>query len=146
MKKHFPVIIEQDNDGVFIVECPVFQGCRSYGQTVEEAIENIQEAIAICIAEAEPAPQETMFVGVRDLEVASRVAHWIDILESFYYLFRLPNSAKKSSLKDWILRWAVRGGSNIRFVNQMVAHLQFVSSPATGMYLGGTCSSARCAA
>jgi predicted RNase H-like HicB family nuclease len=70
MKKHFPVIIEQDNDGVFIVECPVFQGCRSYGQTVEEAIENIREAIAVCIAEVEPAPQETMFVGVRDLEVA----------------------------------------------------------------------------
>jgi predicted RNase H-like HicB family nuclease len=68
MKKHFPVIIEQDNDGVFIVECPVFQGCRSYGQTVEEAIANIREAIAI--AEVEPAPQETIFVGVRDLEVA----------------------------------------------------------------------------
>lgn len=70
MKKHFPVIIEQDNDGVFIVECPVFQGCRSYGQTVDEAIANIREAIAVCLAEAEPAPQETMFVGVRDLEVA----------------------------------------------------------------------------
>jgi predicted RNase H-like HicB family nuclease len=70
LKKHFPVIVEQDNDGVFIVECPVSQECRSYGKTVEEAIENIREAIAVCIAEAEPAPQETMFVGVRDLEVA----------------------------------------------------------------------------
>jgi predicted RNase H-like HicB family nuclease len=70
MNRHFPVIIEQDNDGVFIVECPVFRGCRSYGQTVDEAIENIREAIAVCVAEAEPVPQETMFVGVRDLEVA----------------------------------------------------------------------------
>lgn len=25
MKKHFPIIIEQDKDGVFIVECPVFK-------------------------------------------------------------------------------------------------------------------------
>ena len=49
MKRHFPVIIEQDKDGVFIVECPVLLGCRSYGQTVEEAIENIQEAIAVCL-------------------------------------------------------------------------------------------------
>jgi predicted RNase H-like HicB family nuclease len=70
MKRHFPVIIEQDKEGVFIVECPVFQGCRSYGQTVEEAIENIQEAIAVCLEEAEPAPRETLFVGIRDLEVA----------------------------------------------------------------------------
>lgn len=70
MKRHFPVIIEQDKDGVFIVECPVFQGCRSYGQTVEEAIENIREAIAVCLDESGPAPRETLFVGVRDLEVA----------------------------------------------------------------------------
>jgi len=69
MKRHFPMIIEQDKEGVFIVECLVFQGCRSYGQTVEEAIENIQEAIAVCLEEAEPAPQETLFVGIRDLEV-----------------------------------------------------------------------------
>jgi predicted RNase H-like HicB family nuclease len=70
MKRHFPVIIEQDKDGVFIVECPVLQGCRSYGQTVEEAIDNIREAIAVCLDDAESAPRETMFVGVRDLEVA----------------------------------------------------------------------------
>lgn len=70
MKRHFPVIIEQDNDGVFIVECLVIQGCRSYGHTVEEAIENIREAISACIDEVDPAPRETIFVGVRDLEVA----------------------------------------------------------------------------
>lgn len=70
MKRHFPVIIEQDKNGVFIVECPVLQGCRSYGQTVEEAIENIREAIAVCLGDAESAPLDTLFVGVRDLEVA----------------------------------------------------------------------------
>lgn len=44
MKKasHFPVIVEQDKDGFFIVECTVFEGCRSYGNTLEEALENIK--------------------------------------------------------------------------------------------------------
>ena len=70
MKRHFPVIIEQDKDGVFIVECPVLQGCRSYGRTVEEAVENIREAIAVCLDDAEPTLRETLFVGIRDLEVA----------------------------------------------------------------------------
>jgi predicted RNase H-like HicB family nuclease len=51
MKRHFPVIIEQDKDGVFIVDCPALQGCRSYGRTVEEAVENIREAIAVCLDE-----------------------------------------------------------------------------------------------
>ena len=49
MKKHYPIIIEQDKDGVFIVQCPLFRGCRSYGDTIDEAIENIKEAIKVCI-------------------------------------------------------------------------------------------------
>lgn len=35
MKKHYPVIIEQDKDGVYIVECPLFKGCRSYGHNID---------------------------------------------------------------------------------------------------------------
>ena len=70
MKRHFPVIIEQDKDGVFIVECPVFKGCRSYGHSVEEAMENIREAIEVCIDDEELKETETTFVGLRDLEVA----------------------------------------------------------------------------
>jgi predicted RNase H-like HicB family nuclease len=70
MKKHFPIIIEQDKDGVFIVECPALKGCRSYGHTVEEAIENIREAIEVCLEDAESEVPGMRFVGIRDLEVA----------------------------------------------------------------------------
>lgn len=35
MKKHYPIIIEQDKDGVYIVECPLFKGCRSYGHNID---------------------------------------------------------------------------------------------------------------
>ncbi len=69
MKKHFPVIIEQDSDGVYIVECPLLKGCRSYGHTIDEAIENIKEAIAVSV---EDGLEESgiYFVGMRDLELA----------------------------------------------------------------------------
>jgi predicted RNase H-like HicB family nuclease len=70
MKRHFPVIIEQDSEGIFLVECPSFKGCRSYGYTVEEAMENIQEAIEACLEEYSFHSENTTFVGVRDLEVA----------------------------------------------------------------------------
>ena len=33
--RHFPVIVELDEDGVYIVTCPMFKGCHSYGKTVE---------------------------------------------------------------------------------------------------------------
>jgi predicted RNase H-like HicB family nuclease len=70
MGRHFPVIIEQDKDGVFIVECPVFRGCRSYGRTVDEAMKNVLEAIEVCRGDGDMDEKETTFVGVRDLEVA----------------------------------------------------------------------------
>ena len=41
----FRVIIEQDEDGVFAVHCPNLPGCISQGQTRDEALRNIKEAI-----------------------------------------------------------------------------------------------------
>jgi predicted RNase H-like HicB family nuclease len=46
---HVPILIEQDEDGVYIVSSPSFRGCHSYGKTVEEAISNIREVIEMCI-------------------------------------------------------------------------------------------------
>ena len=41
---HLPVIIEQDEDGVFIVSVPTLRGCRSFGHTLDQAMDNITEA------------------------------------------------------------------------------------------------------
>lgn len=41
----FRVIVEQDEDGVFVVECPNLPGCVSQGATRAEALANIVEAI-----------------------------------------------------------------------------------------------------
>lgn len=63
-----PVVIEQDEDGVFIVSIPTLNGCRSYGYTMEEAMRNIAEAAELCLEDESPSSQ-TIFVGVRDLEI-----------------------------------------------------------------------------
>ncbi len=39
------ILIEQDEDGIFVAECPSLPGCVSQGKTRNEAIENIQDAI-----------------------------------------------------------------------------------------------------
>ena len=41
----YRILIEQDEDGVFVAECPVLPGCISQGNTRTEALENIKEAI-----------------------------------------------------------------------------------------------------
>ena len=41
----FRVIVELDEDGVFVAECPTLPGCVSQGKTREEAMTNIRDAI-----------------------------------------------------------------------------------------------------
>jgi len=67
-KLHFPIMIEIDEDGYFIVSCPVFKGCHSYGETIDEALENIKEVIEMCLEEQELEPVNK-FVGFRELEI-----------------------------------------------------------------------------
>lgn len=45
---HFSIIIEQDENGYF-VRCPELQGCYSQGETYEEAMKNIKDAIKLHI-------------------------------------------------------------------------------------------------
>lgn len=41
------VLLDRDEDGVWVVECPELPGCISQGKTREEAIENIKDAIKL---------------------------------------------------------------------------------------------------
>ena len=41
----YRIFIEQDEDGIFVAECPSLPGCISQGKTRKEAIENVQDAI-----------------------------------------------------------------------------------------------------
>ena len=45
----FNVTIDRDEDGVFVVECPSIPGCVSQGKTKEEALENVSDAIKLCL-------------------------------------------------------------------------------------------------
>jgi predicted RNase H-like HicB family nuclease len=48
-----PILIERDEDGFFVVECPVFTGCYTQGKTMDEALKNIEEVIELCMEEKE---------------------------------------------------------------------------------------------
>ncbi len=46
----FKVVIEEDEEvGGFVVSCPSLPGCFSQGDTIEEALDNIKEAIQACL-------------------------------------------------------------------------------------------------
>ncbi|MDP2846407.1 MAG: type II toxin-antitoxin system HicB family antitoxin [Candidatus Methanoperedens sp.] len=43
-----PIIVEKDEDGFYVVECPFLKGCYTQGKTLDEALKNIQEVIEMC--------------------------------------------------------------------------------------------------
>jgi predicted RNase H-like HicB family nuclease len=45
----FHVTLDRDEDGVWVVECPAIPGCVSQGASKEEALENIRQAIKLCL-------------------------------------------------------------------------------------------------
>ncbi len=71
-KLSFTVLIEQDEDGVYIGTVPDIKGCHSYGDTIDELLNNIKEAI---IANLEVLKKESSelpkphFSGVQQVEV-----------------------------------------------------------------------------
>lgn len=66
----FPIVIEADKDGFFAV-CPDLQGCCAQGETHEEVLLNIEDAIRLHLEdrasdnEEIPVPRSVMFSTVR---------------------------------------------------------------------------------
>jgi len=72
---HLPILVEQDEDNIYIVSCPVFKGCHSYGKTIDEALVNIKEVIDMCIEEeTEKTTEINRFVGFREMQVTLKSA------------------------------------------------------------------------
>jgi len=69
---NFPIVIEHDKDGYFAF-CPEFQGCYTQGDTYEEALENIKDAIKLHIGDRNEKDEEIVHkdsVGIMMVEVA----------------------------------------------------------------------------
>lgn len=67
-----PIITEHDQDGYF-VSCPTLQGCYSQGETYEEAIANIRDAIRLHIEDRQANGEEILqpaAVSLSTVEVA----------------------------------------------------------------------------
>ena len=68
------MIIEQDEDGIFVASVPALQGCYTEGDTFEEVLKNAKDVIKLHIdARKElkklPDDSHTQFVGVKDVSI-----------------------------------------------------------------------------
>jgi predicted RNase H-like HicB family nuclease len=65
----FTITVDRHEDGAWITECPSIPGCVSQGQTKEEAIANIQEAIQLCL-EVRAEKGLSLTIETRQLDIA----------------------------------------------------------------------------
>jgi len=69
--RRFLVVIEQDEDGVYVATAPSLRGCHTQAKTIEELMPRIREAIELCL-EVEGLDEPPMhFVGVQQVEIAA---------------------------------------------------------------------------
>ena len=58
----YTVVLEREDDGGFVVSVPALPGCLSQGDTRAEALENVREAIELCVEDCrdagDPVPTE----------------------------------------------------------------------------------------
>ena len=68
----YTVLIEQDEDGIYIAKVPDIPGCYTQGKSVEQVMERIKEAIEVCLeAESTESYKPLKFVGIQQIEVAA---------------------------------------------------------------------------
>lgn len=66
---NFTVTLDRDEHGVWVAECPSIPGCVSQGENREEALNNVREAIALCL-EVRSERGMPLTVETRQVEVA----------------------------------------------------------------------------
>ena len=72
MTHRYTVVLEHEHEGGYHAFCPALPGCHSQGETLDEALVNIREAVEVYLeslkAHNEPLPVEDLFI--KPIEVA----------------------------------------------------------------------------
>jgi len=66
MREEFTVIIERDEEGLFVGTVPSLRGCHTQARSLDELMERIKEAIQLCLeVEGDLAPEQLQLIGVQ---------------------------------------------------------------------------------
>ncbi len=65
----FTVLIEQDEDMLYVATVPEIQGCHTQGKTIPEVLERIKEAIELCLEADKEDIVPMKFIGIQRVQV-----------------------------------------------------------------------------
>lgn len=69
MSREFSVVIERDEEGYFVASVPALPGCHTQARSLDELMERIREAIALCLEVKSEETGHLEFVGVQRVTV-----------------------------------------------------------------------------
>ncbi len=65
----FTVLIEQDEDSVYVAIVPEIQGCYTQGKSISEVLERIKEAIELCLETDSNDVEPMKFIGIQKIQI-----------------------------------------------------------------------------
>ena len=69
--RQFDVVIERDEEGLYVGSVPQLPGCHTQGRSLDELMERMREAVELCL-EVEGSPAHTLeFVGIQRITIAA---------------------------------------------------------------------------
>lgn len=71
MARQFDVVIERDEEGMYVASVPQLPGCHTDGTSLDELMLDIREAIALCLEVEGEQPTNLEFVGIQRVTIAA---------------------------------------------------------------------------
>ena len=69
----FTILIEQDEDGIFVASVPEIDGCYTQGRTLQEVLERIKEAIEVCLEGDKEEVSPMKFIGIQKIQIEKNI-------------------------------------------------------------------------
>jgi len=69
MKREFNILIEEDEDGLFVASVPELRGCHTQAKSLDVLMKRIREAIELCSEVEEMQTNNSRFVGIQRMTV-----------------------------------------------------------------------------
>jgi predicted RNase H-like HicB family nuclease len=71
MGREFTVVVERDAEGFYVASVPSLHGCHTQARSLDELMERIKEASALCVEVQGETGDSLDFVGVQRVRLAS---------------------------------------------------------------------------
>jgi predicted RNase H-like HicB family nuclease len=69
--KQFDVVIERDEEGIYVGSVPQLPGCHTQGRSLDELMNRMREAVELCLEVEDTPTQALEFVGIQRITIAA---------------------------------------------------------------------------